>query len=192
MVEPLRPRQTKGAATDMFYLTPPRHISTLPTNGLSGNDLLAQSGRFASEPEAVALDCALRFESPPNSRPSIVCLCRASYFGRLLSPYRCCRSSRRLRRLINGRRHAGTATASCRAIISHRITAFQLTPRKLRFRAWRVTTGALGISIQSQVITDTMATGTISAGLAFTAVANKVGQFVRYGRGARLHRTYKC
>src|SRR6266576_1251478 len=30
MVEPLRLRQTKGAATDMFYLTPPRHISTLP------------------------------------------------------------------------------------------------------------------------------------------------------------------
>ena len=30
MVEPLRHRQTKGAATNMFYLTPPRHISTLP------------------------------------------------------------------------------------------------------------------------------------------------------------------
>src|SRR5882672_6342890 len=30
MVEPLRHRQTKGAATDMFYLRPPRHISTLP------------------------------------------------------------------------------------------------------------------------------------------------------------------
>jgi hypothetical protein len=30
-VELLRHRQTKGAATDMFYLTPPRHISTLPT-----------------------------------------------------------------------------------------------------------------------------------------------------------------
>ena len=25
----MRHRQTKGAATDMFYLTPPRHISTL-------------------------------------------------------------------------------------------------------------------------------------------------------------------
>src|SRR6202048_3887750 len=70
-----------------------------------------------------------------------------------------------LRGLINSRRHAGTATASCRAMISHRITAFQLTPRKLRFRAWRAATGALGISIQSQVITGTMATGTISAGL---------------------------
>src|SRR6266550_7702984 len=30
MVEPLRHRQTKGAATDMSYLMPPRHISTLP------------------------------------------------------------------------------------------------------------------------------------------------------------------
>src|ERR1700724_3299823 len=30
MVEPVRHRRTKGAATDMFYLTPPRHISTLP------------------------------------------------------------------------------------------------------------------------------------------------------------------
>src|SRR6266404_8970315 len=37
---------------------------------ISERPLLAQSGRFASEPEAVALDCALRFESPPNSRPS--------------------------------------------------------------------------------------------------------------------------
>jgi hypothetical protein len=27
----------------------------------------AQSGRFASEPEAFALDCALRFESPPTA-----------------------------------------------------------------------------------------------------------------------------
>ena len=30
MVEPLRHRQTKGAATDMFDLQLPRHISTLP------------------------------------------------------------------------------------------------------------------------------------------------------------------
>jgi len=32
MVEPLRHRQTKEAATDMFSLQPPRHISTLPEN----------------------------------------------------------------------------------------------------------------------------------------------------------------
>ena len=35
MVEPLRHRQTKEAATDMFYLTPPRHISTLPKAALT-------------------------------------------------------------------------------------------------------------------------------------------------------------
>jgi hypothetical protein len=29
MAVPLRHRQTKGAATAMFYLMPPRHISTL-------------------------------------------------------------------------------------------------------------------------------------------------------------------
>ena len=36
MAEPLRHRQTKEAATDMFYLKPPRHISTLPKNGSRG------------------------------------------------------------------------------------------------------------------------------------------------------------
>ena len=132
---------------------------------------------------------ALRFESPPNSRPSTVCLCRASCFCRLLSSCRCCRSSRRLRRLINGRRHAGTATASCRAIISPRITAFQLTARKLRFRARRAATGALGISIQPQVITGTMATGTISGGLAFTVVATMAAASALAGRGRRSGRS---
>src|SRR5450631_2243013 len=38
MAELLRHRQTKGAATDMFYLTPPRHISTLPKAALTGLD----------------------------------------------------------------------------------------------------------------------------------------------------------
>ena len=37
MVELLKHRQTKGAATDMFYLTPPRHISTLPHYGLKSD-----------------------------------------------------------------------------------------------------------------------------------------------------------
>jgi tetratricopeptide (TPR) repeat protein len=32
--EPLRHRQPKAAATDMFNLKPPRHISTLPSSGL--------------------------------------------------------------------------------------------------------------------------------------------------------------
>src|ERR1700720_433299 len=35
MVKPLRHRQTKGAATAMFYLMPPRHISTLTIADLS-------------------------------------------------------------------------------------------------------------------------------------------------------------
>ena len=32
MADPLRHRQTKGAATDMVDLTPPRHIPTLPVD----------------------------------------------------------------------------------------------------------------------------------------------------------------
>jgi hypothetical protein len=36
-------------------------LAFMPIKSVRG----AQSGRFASEPEAVALDCALRFESPP-------------------------------------------------------------------------------------------------------------------------------
>src|SRR5262245_21442842 len=35
MAEPVRHRQTKGAATDMFGLPPPRHISTLPSPGVA-------------------------------------------------------------------------------------------------------------------------------------------------------------
>jgi len=34
MVEPLRHRQTKEAATDMSGLQPPRHISTLPDSAV--------------------------------------------------------------------------------------------------------------------------------------------------------------
>src|SRR5207245_4617899 len=75
------------------------------------------------------------------------------------------------------------------AIISHRITAFQLTPRKVRFRAWRVTIFAPGISTQPQVITGTMATGTISAGLAFTAVATMAAASALAGRGRRSGRS---
>ena len=157
--------------------------------GYDQRPFLARSDRFAGELEAVALDCTLRFESPPDSRPSMVSLCCASCFCRLLSSCRCCRSLRRLHRPINGRHHAGTATASCRAISSHRITAFQLTPRKLRLRAWRAATSALGISIQSQVITGTMATGTISAGLAFTAVATMAAASALAGRGRRSGRS---
>jgi hypothetical protein len=34
MAEPVRHRQTKGAATDMFDLQQPRHTSTLPTRAI--------------------------------------------------------------------------------------------------------------------------------------------------------------
>jgi hypothetical protein len=43
MVEPVRHRQTKEAATDMFDLTPPRHISTLPKRELPSCDLMSAS-----------------------------------------------------------------------------------------------------------------------------------------------------
>jgi hypothetical protein len=52
MVEPLRHRQTKGAATDMFYLTPPRHISTL----------------HISEVEPRIFDVRFRLQSRPAKR----------------------------------------------------------------------------------------------------------------------------
>jgi len=42
----LRHRQTKGAATDMFYLTPPRHISTLPKCDLTGRAALGAKRTF--------------------------------------------------------------------------------------------------------------------------------------------------
>jgi hypothetical protein len=43
MVEPLRHRQTKEAATDMFDLQPLRHISTLPWRlGLSDRGIAPQ------------------------------------------------------------------------------------------------------------------------------------------------------
>src|ERR1700730_16440473 len=52
MADPLRHRQTKGAATDMVDLTPPRHIPTLPMRPgdcLRGND---RSGAGRAVPNA--------------------------------------------------------------------------------------------------------------------------------------------
>jgi hypothetical protein len=53
-MEPLRHRQTKEAATDMFYLKPPRHISTLPIllkkSKLSGSRNRAKVGFKQSPP----------------------------------------------------------------------------------------------------------------------------------------------
>ena len=43
MVEPLRHRQTKGAATDMPGLLPPRHIPTLPIPEIQSETLPACS-----------------------------------------------------------------------------------------------------------------------------------------------------
>ena len=48
MVEPLRHRQSKEAATDMFSLQPPRHISTLP---ITTNFSLGADVSFRSEAE---------------------------------------------------------------------------------------------------------------------------------------------
>jgi hypothetical protein len=47
MADPLRHRQTKGAATDMVDLTPPRHIPTLPQGAepiAKGNCVAAMRG----------------------------------------------------------------------------------------------------------------------------------------------------
>jgi len=52
-VELLRHRQTKGAETDMFYLTPPRHISTLPFSTESSNS--AYESMSASTPRAIKI-----------------------------------------------------------------------------------------------------------------------------------------
>jgi len=78
MVEPLRHRQTKEAATDMFCLKPPRHISTLhlaafeakASNGRywSNNGqmwVLPRDGLFAYDPTAtLALHCGNGFNAP--------------------------------------------------------------------------------------------------------------------------------
>src|ERR1700677_2115678 len=52
MVEPLRHRQTKEAATDMFSLQPPRHIPTLPAP--SGRAAWWTRGRASYAPQVVS------------------------------------------------------------------------------------------------------------------------------------------
>jgi hypothetical protein len=44
MVAPLRRRQTKGAATDMLNLRPPRHTSTLPDHAVDGTFMGLNAG----------------------------------------------------------------------------------------------------------------------------------------------------
>ena len=52
MADPLRHRQTKGAATDMVDLTPPRHIPTLPVDppfqARENGGIVAARGRMLS------------------------------------------------------------------------------------------------------------------------------------------------
>src|SRR6516225_2972637 len=47
MAEPVRHRQTKGAATDMFDLQPPRHTSTLPDSAVGSRASMSAKGRKA-------------------------------------------------------------------------------------------------------------------------------------------------
>jgi len=55
MVEPVRHRQTKEAATDMFSLQPPRHISTLPN-----------TGRITAPRRTVEVDHQRHLAQPPH------------------------------------------------------------------------------------------------------------------------------
>src|SRR5271166_4957892 len=57
MADPLRHRQTKGAATDMVDLTPPRHISTLPMAAIRSFGCVAAVTEFLDK---------TRQEDPPD------------------------------------------------------------------------------------------------------------------------------
>jgi hypothetical protein len=76
MADPLRHRQTKGAATDMVDLRPPRHIPTLP---LADSTLLASKrkklpGRLAKELEDRILKI-IGWVTPAQSRLSMQLRC---------------------------------------------------------------------------------------------------------------------
>jgi hypothetical protein len=74
MVEPLRHRQTKGAATDMFYLMPPRHISTK----LRSSDAVAESPFDPAQRTLTGLPAMIVrrvFAFKPN--PQLNCACSA-------------------------------------------------------------------------------------------------------------------
>jgi hypothetical protein len=68
MVKLLRHRQTKGAATDMFYLTPPRHISTLPISTEMGSP---HDVGFTILSDRIADIAGGRFGAKPGSRETI-------------------------------------------------------------------------------------------------------------------------
>jgi len=54
MADPLRHRQTKGAATDMVDLTPPRHIPTLPNSANPDGIAIGSYGARRAVPAAEA------------------------------------------------------------------------------------------------------------------------------------------
>jgi hypothetical protein len=124
MVEPLRHRQTKGAVTDMFYLMPPRHISTLPDSDLSMRSrevrftpnertsladmrwaerhINFRAGEFAIPVTFVHTpDTRLRGKFTSQANPSIV-QSRLNYEGRRSAAIASMRSISRLRQLNSG------------------------------------------------------------------------------------------
>ena len=163
-------------------------ISAMGPNADLADDCSCRRAVVSPASRIVALDRALRFESPHSSRSSMDCSCALRTCIDC-----CCPVTPAGRRAgcpgASGRRRAGRATASCRAIISPPTTAARLTPRELRFCARRAATSAPGISIRSQVITGTMAPGAISAGRAFTVAATMAAALARAGHGRRSGRS---
>ena len=112
--------------------------------------------------------------------------CRVSCVHPSLSFCCCCRSQRKLRQRTSGQNTTGTATVSSPVTSSRRTTASRrLMPGKMRRRASRSATGASGISTPCPAISAGMATGTISAGPAFTAAVTMAAPLARAGRGPR-------
>ena len=83
MADPLRHRQTKGAATDMVDLTPPRHIPTLPN--------LAARSRSRERPESAQLRRVMSLSLGPDSAGQLL-LTRLQ--NPVLRPWRRRRSAR--------------------------------------------------------------------------------------------------
>ena len=84
MAEPLRHRQTKEAATDMFYLKPPRHISTLPKAALWRTTGSGANRTFGRTRSARASKNARWRHSSSRvaSRPSVCDRARRPWSGR--------------------------------------------------------------------------------------------------------------
>ena len=73
MVELLRHRQTKEAATDMFCLPPPRHISTSTINGLrAASELgpLIPGQRTCSDYFSMSVSCQAQTSAALDPRSS--------------------------------------------------------------------------------------------------------------------------